>query len=103
MAFHRKTPLLSSSISTSLVGGALRRISIFEFWAMGNWSTTMSLWATVCSVAASFFGVQTAKNRQRDFTQGKAAHFIVIGVVMTLLLVVGLVMIVRLVLRQAGV
>ena len=62
-----------------------------------------SLWASVCSVAASFFGVQTAKNRQRDFTQGKAAHFIVIGVVMTLLLVVGLVMIVRLVLRQAGV
>jgi cytochrome b subunit of formate dehydrogenase len=61
-----------------------------------------SLWATACSVAASFFGVQTAKNRQRDFTQGKATHFIVIGLVMTILLVVGLVMIVRLVLRQAG-
>lgn len=61
-----------------------------------------SLWDTVCSVAASFFGVQTQKNRERDFTQGKASHFIIIGVLMTVLLVVGLVVIVRVVLKQAG-
>ncbi len=62
----------------------------------------MSFWDTVASVAASFFGVQSQKNRERDFTQGKASHFIVIGLVMTVLLVVGLVMIVRVVLSQAG-
>lgn len=62
----------------------------------------MGFWATVASVAASFFGVQSQKNRERDFTQGKASHFIIIGVVMTVLLVVGLVMIVRMVLSQAG-
>jgi hypothetical protein len=63
---------------------------------------TNSLWATVCSVAASFFGVQSQKNRERDFTQGKASHFIVIGVLMTVLLVIGLVTIVRVVLKNAG-
>ena len=41
----------------------------------------------VKSVMASFFGVQSDKNRRRDFQQGKASHFIVVGIVMTVLFI----------------
>ena len=60
-----------------------------------------TLWQTVKSVAAAFFGVQTAENRERDFTRGKPLHFILIGLVMTLALIVGLVLLVQLILRSA--
>ena len=61
-----------------------------------------TLWDTIKSVAASFFGVQSSKNRERDFKQGKAAHFIVVGLVATVLFVLAVVLAVRLALRQAG-
>ena len=32
------------------------------------------------SVLASFFGVQSSKNRERDFKNGKAKHFIMMGI-----------------------
>lgn len=35
------------------------------------------------SVLASFFGVQSSKNRERDFKKGKAKHFIMVGIFMT--------------------
>lgn len=62
-----------------------------------------TLWETVKSVAAAFFGVQSRANRVRDFKHGKASHFIIIGVVMTVLLVATLVLIVKVVLGLAGV
>jgi hypothetical protein len=37
----------------------------------------------VCSILASFFGVQNSTNRRRDFTAGKAKHFFAVGVLMT--------------------
>jgi hypothetical protein len=58
---------------------------------------------TIASVAAAFFGVQSSKNRKRDFTHGRAGHFIVIGLVMTVLFVLAIVVVVKLVLRQAGI
>ena len=61
-----------------------------------------TLWDTIASVAASFFGVQSSKNRQRDFTHGKAAHFIVVGVVATAVFILLVVLAVRVALRQAG-
>lgn len=61
-----------------------------------------SLWQVVASVAASFFGVQSSKNRERDFTHGKAAHFIVIGLVATVAFIGLVVLLVRLALHQAG-
>lgn len=57
---------------------------------------------TLFSVAAAFFGVQNRRNRERDFKHGRALHFIVAGVVMTLGFIAVLVVVVRLVLRQAG-
>ena len=61
-----------------------------------------TLWQTFASVAASFFGVQSSKNRERDFTKGKASHFIVIGLVMTALFILTIWAAVRLALRAAG-
>lgn len=61
-----------------------------------------TLGQTLSSVAASFFGVQSSKNRERDFKHGKAAHFIVIGLVATAVFVLAVVMAVRLALHQAG-
>ena len=57
---------------------------------------------TVASVLAAAFGVQSSANRQRDFKQGKALNFIIAGVVFTALFVLTLVLVVRLVLRHAG-
>jgi len=42
-------------------------------------------WNVVQSVGAAMIGVQSRKNRERDFTQGKPIHFIVGGIVGTLL------------------
>lgn len=61
-----------------------------------------TLWQTILSVGASFFGVQSSKNRERDFTKGKAGHFIVIGLLMTALFIGVVVLAVKLALRQAG-
>ena len=56
----------------------------------------------VKSVMASFFGVQSDKNRQRDFQQGKASHFIVVGMMMTILFISVLWGIVQFILYASG-
>ncbi len=48
-----------------------------------------TLWQVFISVAWSFFGVQNSRTRRRDFTHGKPWHFIILGVVMTVLVVLG--------------
>jgi hypothetical protein len=55
-----------------------------------------TLWQSWMSVLAAFFGVQSSENRERDFTRGKASHFVLLGVVATVLLVVLLVGLVKL-------
>jgi hypothetical protein len=54
----------------------------------------------VKSVLASFFGVQSDENRKRDFQQGSPAQFIIVGLVLTVLLIVGMIMIVKLILAS---
>jgi hypothetical protein len=61
-----------------------------------------TLWQTVASVGAAFFGVQSSKNRERDFKHGKAVHFIVIGLVATAVFILFVTLAVRFALRQAG-
>ncbi len=53
---------------------------------------------TFKSVGAAFFGVQSDKNRQRDFTQGKLSHFIIAGLIAVVVFVTALIAIVSLVL-----
>ncbi len=63
---------------------------------------TVGFWQTVLSVLAAFFGVQSGRNRQRDFSRGKPWMFVLIAVVMTAALILMLRGVVALVLRDAG-
>lgn len=44
-----------------------------------------SFWRIAQSVGAGLIGVQSRKNRERDFTEGKPIHFLVGGVIGTVL------------------
>ncbi len=55
---------------------------------------------TFKSVLASFFGVQSDKNRKRDFQQGNPAQFIIVGLVLTVAFIVGMILIVKLILAS---
>jgi len=54
------------------------------------------------SVLAATFGVQSGKNRARDFSHGKPSHFIILGVGFTVLFVLIVLGVVKLVLYLAG-
>ncbi|MDF3931211.1 DUF2970 domain-containing protein [Pseudomonas citronellolis] len=62
-----------------------------------------SFWQMLQSVLAAAFGVQSGKNRARDFTYGKPSHFIFLGIAFTLVFVLVLYALVRLILHLAGV
>lgn len=59
---------------------------------------TSSIKETFKSVAAAFFGVQSNKNREKDFSQGKLSHFIIVGIISVALFIATLIFIVSLVL-----
>ncbi|CAA0118165.1 Uncharacterised protein [Halioglobus japonicus] len=48
-----------------------------------NDQSNVSLPQVFASILACFYGVQSSKNRKRDFTHGKAKQFIIAGIVMT--------------------
>ena len=54
------------------------------------------------SVFAAGLGVQSSKNRERDFKQGRIGVFIAAGIVFTLLFIGLVVGIVQMVLKSAG-
>jgi hypothetical protein len=58
---------------------------------------TPSMKDTFKSVAAAFFGVQSNKNREKDFSQGKVSHFIIVGVISVIIFIAILLAIVNLV------
>lgn len=62
----------------------------------------VTLWQAFKSVGASFFGVQSSANRERDFTRGKPQHFIIIGLVMTVVFIGAVILAVKLVMKNAG-
>ena len=68
----------------------------------GN-TTPPTLWQMLQSVVAAAFGVQSGKNRARDFTHGKPSHFVVLGILFTAVFALTLLGIVKLVLHLAGV
>ena len=41
-------------------------------------------WSVARSVGAGLIGVQSSRNRERDFTEGRPLHFVVGGIVGTL-------------------
>ncbi|MHA6637093.1 DUF2970 domain-containing protein [Stutzerimonas frequens] len=54
------------------------------------------------SVLAAALGVQSGKNRARDFRHGRPSHFIILGVGFTVLFVLIVLGVVKLVLYLAG-
>lgn len=59
---------------------------------------SLTLRQVVASVLAASFGVQSERNRQRDFSHGRPGQYILVGLVLTLIFVLGLWGLVRLVL-----
>ncbi|WP_397453497.1 DUF2970 domain-containing protein [Pseudomonas sp. NA-150] len=60
-----------------------------------------TFWQMMQSVMAAAFGVQSGKNRERDFTHGKPSHFIFLGLLFTIIFGLTLFGIVQLVLHFA--
>jgi len=56
----------------------------------------------VGSVFAAGLGVQSSKNRERDFKQGRIGVFIAAGIVFTLLFIGAVVLVVQAVVKGAG-
>lgn len=56
----------------------------------------------VLSTCAAAFGVQSNKNRERDFTGGNIYTYIAAGVIFTVVFVVVMVLVVKAVLRSSG-
>ena len=62
---------------------------------------TLNPFQVIASVFAAGLGVQSSKNRERDFNQGRAGVFIAAGIIFTLLFIAVMVGIVQLVLSGA--
>ena len=52
------------------------------------------------SVIAAFFGVQSNKNRKKDFTEGKIVHFILAALFLVFVFITLLMVVVQLVLSH---
>jgi hypothetical protein len=57
----------------------------------------------IASVVAAGLGVQSEKNRQRDFAHGSPKQFLIVAIGATLLFVVGVYVVVRLIVTMTGV
>ena len=62
----------------------------------------MTIRQTVHSVGASFFGVQSSKNRERDFSRGNPLAFLIVALAMTAVVCAVLYGLVQLVLHLAS-
>ena len=61
-----------------------------------------SFWQIVLSTLAAFLGVQSNKNRVRDFKHGNIYAYIVSGLIFTILFIFCVVSVVKIVLSNAG-
>ncbi len=61
-----------------------------------------SLRQVIGSVLAAGFGVQSNKNRERDFSSGSGKQFVVVGLVATALFALTIYLVVQLVLTLFG-
>lgn len=68
-----------------------------------NETNTPSLLDVLGSVVAAMFGVQSNRNREKDFTHGKPSQYIIIGLLATVVFVLVIWGVVSLVMKLAGV
>lgn len=62
----------------------------------------VALWRVVASVLAAMFGVRGSKGHHRDFTHGRPAAYVIVGLILTALFVLTLSGIVFLILKLSG-
>lgn len=55
----------------------------------------MGIVSMIGSVLAAVFGIQSQKNRERDFKKGNPSDFIILGVIFVILLVAGMIVFVN--------
>lgn len=67
-----------------------------------NREPDLTLLQLIGSALAAAFGVQSSKNRERDFSRGRPSHFVIIGLVLTALFVLAVAGVVSLVLSSVG-
>ena len=61
-----------------------------------------SFWQIVLSTLSAFLGVQSNKNRVRDFKHGNFTAYVVSGLIFTVVFIFCVVSVVKLVLKNAG-
>lgn len=70
--------------------------------ARGKPAPKVALGTIARSILAAAFGVQSRRNQERDFVQGNYRHYIVGGILFTILFVATVATVVTLVLRSSG-
>jgi hypothetical protein len=68
----------------------------------GNDKKSLNPVHVIGSVLAAGLGVQSSKNRERDFKQGRIGVFIAAGIIFTLLFIGTVFTVVQLVLKSSG-
>lgn len=63
---------------------------------------SLALWEVFQGILAMFIGVQSEKNRERQFKYGKLHQFIIVGIIITALFLIHIVLLVKFVLHWAG-
>lgn len=59
-------------------------------------------WQVVFSTLAAFLGVQSNKNRERDFKHGNFLAYVVSGLIFTVIFIFTVITVVRMVLQSRG-
>jgi uncharacterized membrane protein YesL len=63
---------------------------------------SVTAFTVLASVFRAWFGVQTEKNRQRDFSTSNPTPFIVAGIIFAVVMVIGVIIAVNVALSTAG-
>ncbi len=63
---------------------------------------SLALWEVFQGVFAMFIGVQSEKNRERQFKYGKAHQFIIVGIIITIFFIILIILLVKFAMRWAG-
>ena len=63
---------------------------------------SLGLFTVLASVFRAWFGVQTEKNRERDFNSNDPTSFIFAGVVFAIIMIIGVLIAVHFALASAG-
>ncbi len=80
----------------------MSRVRKFDSVEGEETQSSVSMAQVFGSILASFYGVQSSKNRTRDFQSGKVKHFIAAGIIMTGVWYFAIYLVVTLVLNNAS-